>query len=58
MLMVIDVMRLLLVDLLSPEDWNASFKLAENNDSNVSRCIALGMANQFIYLLHKKCRMN
>lgn len=50
MLMVIDVTRLLLVDLLSPEDSNASFKLAENDDSDVSRCIALGMANQFIYL--------
>lgn len=49
MLMVIDVTRLLLVDLLSPEDSNASFKLAENDDSDVSRCI-VGMANQFIYL--------
>lgn len=49
MLMVIDVTRLL-VDLLSPRDSNASFKLAENDDSDVSRCIALGMANQFIYL--------
>ena len=50
MLMVIDVTSLLLVDLLSPEDLNASFKLAENDDSDISRCIALGMANQFIYL--------
>lgn len=50
--------RLLLVDLLSPEDSSASFKLAENDDSDIPRCIALGMANQFIYLLHKKYRMN
>lgn len=54
--MVIDVLRLLLVDLLSPEDSNAGFKLAENDDSDVSG--VLGMANQFIYLPIKKYRMN